>query len=336
MTESLRVLLARVIDYAGMFPPARLPLEEAARAYAQLRADAESWMLARFVCPVVRLEELAPLAAGLLSGGPPCPVAALGRGGDGRADLLAALGDDLADIGRFNAQRCGAVVDQLEVRLPGRVLDTGADGVARLVSAAGHLVDERAATRLLVAFEVAAAGAPPERFATAVEGIAGGGATRGPGSRWLPCLKIRCGGLDATAVPTAGEVATALVGCRDRKLLLKATQGLHHPFPRLDPVLGVPVHGFLNLLVACLLARAHGLDHSGVRTILEDTDPAHFAFDDEEVSWQDSSATMAQVAESRRFGVASFGSCSFDEPREELRALGLLPGTPGERPEVMQ
>src|SRR6516165_211295 len=54
MLPSVRALLSRIIDYAGMFPPAQLPLEQAIRNYARYRTEPESWMLGRFVCPAAQ------------------------------------------------------------------------------------------------------------------------------------------------------------------------------------------------------------------------------------------------------------------------------------------
>jgi hypothetical protein len=336
MNQSLRVLLARVLDYAGMFPPAELSLEETVRSYAALRAGGESWMLARLVCPVGRLADLESLAPEHLGGGPPCPVAAIGRGAEGGEELLDALGGDLREIGRFNAGRTGTVVDQLEVRLPAAVVDAGDDGVAHVVARAGALAEKLAGARLLLAFEVALAGAPRDVVEAAIKGVARAGAGRSPHARWLPCVKIRCGGAGASAVPAVAAVAHAVVACRDRRLLLKATQGLHHPFRRGDSTLGVPVHGFLNLIVACQLAWAHGFDEAGVAEVLEDVDATGFLFDSEGLRWRGTRATMNQIAEGRRFGFASFGSCSFAEPRDELRELGLLPDLAGEGPGAVQ
>ena len=67
MTASIRALLEGLIDYAGVFPPATLPVAEAARNFARYRGGADAWMLARFVFPARRLAELAAFAASLLS-----------------------------------------------------------------------------------------------------------------------------------------------------------------------------------------------------------------------------------------------------------------------------
>src|SRR5262249_38895006 len=106
---------------------------------------------------------------------------------------------------------------------------------------------------------------------------------------------------------------------------LKFTAGLHHPFRHFDRALQTPMHGFLNVFVAGVLAHARGLQEGQVRDILADEDPGHFAFDATGLSWKEWRATTEEIAAARRHAVLSFGSCSFDEPREDLRARGLLP-----------
>jgi hypothetical protein len=60
---SLQALLSNLIDYAGLYPPAALPLHDVARKYAAYRASTHSWMLNRVVLPVTKLAE-APLEDG--------------------------------------------------------------------------------------------------------------------------------------------------------------------------------------------------------------------------------------------------------------------------------
>jgi hypothetical protein len=52
-------LLRGLIDYAGLFPPARLGMEDAVAAYRSASDGPHAWMLDRFVCPASRLSELA-------------------------------------------------------------------------------------------------------------------------------------------------------------------------------------------------------------------------------------------------------------------------------------
>ena len=74
---SLRALLANLIDYAGLYPPAALPFREAMEKYASYRESPDGWILNRLVVPAARLAE-APLGEGwriaLLADSEPGPL----------------------------------------------------------------------------------------------------------------------------------------------------------------------------------------------------------------------------------------------------------------------
>jgi hypothetical protein len=54
---ALRALLTELIDYAGLYPPAALPLPIVEERYQGFRASPEAWMLHRLVLPVGKLPE---------------------------------------------------------------------------------------------------------------------------------------------------------------------------------------------------------------------------------------------------------------------------------------
>jgi hypothetical protein len=62
-----------------------------------------------------------------------------------------------------------------------------------------------------------------------------------------------------------------------------------------------------------------------IMPILEDREASHFNFTENAVGWGGWTGTIEQIESARRHAVTSFGSCSFDEPRQDLKALGLLP-----------
>ena len=63
MTQSLRALLSELIDYAGLYPPAGLPLDEVLERYRRYCSSPERWMLNRLVLPASKLAEM-PLEDG--------------------------------------------------------------------------------------------------------------------------------------------------------------------------------------------------------------------------------------------------------------------------------
>ena len=60
---SLRAFLTNLIDYAGLYPPAGLPLTSVVERYRRYLASPESWILNRLVLPLAKLAEM-PLEDG--------------------------------------------------------------------------------------------------------------------------------------------------------------------------------------------------------------------------------------------------------------------------------
>src|SRR5712692_9610501 len=87
MPSSLQALLAGALDYAGLFPPAKLPLDQAIQQYARYRHDPDSWMLGRFICPAEKLGELTPFVRKLFPAAPFVPKLEFGNEGGGKSPL---------------------------------------------------------------------------------------------------------------------------------------------------------------------------------------------------------------------------------------------------------
>ncbi len=117
MFASLRALLTELIDYAGLFPPSKLPLYQAIRNYARYRQEDDAWMLGRFIIPASRLEDLEPYHDELFRVNPPFAFSVLGRGGGTLTEFLGNLREDLRDIAAFRKRHGQCVtVDVLEIR----------------------------------------------------------------------------------------------------------------------------------------------------------------------------------------------------------------------------
>jgi hypothetical protein len=315
MVPSLRALLDGIIDYAGLFPPARLPLEEAVRNYLRYRRDPESWMLARFVCPSTRLAELGALLEGTRQGEAPVRLAVLGRGGTTHRDFLEGWSADLKAILAFRQQAgARAAVEGLELGWPSKIDEvtpippTTKDEHTRLEEAVGPLAKFQE-------IPLTTYGLVRQTVLLAVN--------RHMPERDRMGLKFRCGGVQPDNFPTPGDIAAIITTCRDEGTPLKFTAGLHHPIRRFDHSLRVRMHGFVNVFGAAVLSHARRLTEKQLRPILEDEDAGDFAFDEAGVRWKDYRASTEEIVAARR-RVVSFGSCSFDEPRDDLRALGWL------------
>jgi hypothetical protein len=58
IAASLHALLENLIDYAGLFPPASLPMDRAIASYDAYRRGEHAWALGRFVVPFDRVAEV--------------------------------------------------------------------------------------------------------------------------------------------------------------------------------------------------------------------------------------------------------------------------------------
>lgn len=123
--------------------------------------------------------------------------------------------------------------------------------------------------------------------------------------------KIRCGG---DRIPDNEEVAAFIRECARLNLPFKATAGLHHPLRSSD------MHGFINVLMAAVLAWKGS---TSIEAVVAERDPEAFSFHGE-ARWRDECATVSEIRQARREFIHSFGSCSFEEPVQDLEELGWL------------
>jgi hypothetical protein len=308
MTKSLEIFMHRLIDYAGLFPPAELDMPTAAQTFARHLDSDFSWMLGSFICPAGRLDELAAERRHI-DRHAPISVSVLGTrpGGQGRFEESAAA--DAAVVTRLEKEGWMRAL-QLEVKWP--LVEISTDALNRYIDAL---------TRFGCTFE---------RFFFEIDRtttwerdvIAMARALRdsdGPLG-----FKIRTGGVTAELYPNADEVASAIQACRETGIPLKATAGLHHPIRhrRTDPA--VMEHGFFNVFGAAVLAHSASVDRETLLAIIQEEVPASFQFDLGRFRWNDHVVTDDELRAARSSLAFSFGSCSFDEPLEDLSEAGLL------------
>jgi hypothetical protein len=141
------------------------------------------------------------------------------------------------------------------------------------------------------------------------------------------CAKIRTGGVVAEAIPASSGVAAFLVACAGRDVRLKATAGLHHAIGgeyRLtyEPNSRVArMHGFVNFFGAGMATR-DGSGEAEVEEILNDRKRSNFTAGVEGLGWRERRFSWQAIQEMREKFAISFGSCSFEEPMQEMRAMG--------------
>ncbi|MEM0962965.1 MAG: hypothetical protein AAGK21_10580, partial [Bacteroidota bacterium] len=307
MTHAATAFLGRLIDYAGLFPPASLDLQPALDNFHRYRGGSESWMLGPFIVPVGRLGEVSRHTAG--ASGEDAPFSVILPAGDGWfTDVTAGSEEAFA----WEAATEGVRVDAFETRLPAP-LASAPDRLAQGLFEWAIKIDERG-PEARVALEVPYLSHPETPAATA-QAIAD---ANGRSGRDVFLLKLRCGGVTPDLVPSVEALASAITSARQGGVPFKATAGLHHPFPNDDGTVGTRMHGFVSVFGGAALALRHGLGADDLAEILHDADPSSWSLDTD-LRWRSLSAPAADIAEARQRVALSFGSCSFDEPRDDLR-----------------
>lgn len=283
--SAIQTVLASLIDYAGLYPPASHDMRSAVENYLRYSASGRAFALGRFIVDLNRVDAVRSVAGDatrrmkLSAIVPP----------DGGWATLSRLADE------------GVPIEAIEIRA------ASIEDLARM--------DNRVPLRFETYIEVPFASA--ERELT--EAIAAMGAR----------VKVRMGGLVASAIPSAESVVRVLAGLAQHRIPFKATAGLHHPvrshypftYARDSPT--GTMHGFINLCCAAALLYFAG-DAREAALVLEEQDAGAWHVSSEAISWRAHRWTSDQWREVREKFLVSFGSCSFEEPIRELEGLQWL------------
>lgn len=280
-TAAQRALFGGLFDYAGLFPPAKLPMQEVAQNFCDYATGPYAWMLKRLVVPSARLQELADAVANV-------------EGWDSNAFELSLVVADWSaerELVEAFAKQEVAHVSAIETRAwQPELLESGAEIYVELPNASG--VAELAESDSVFA-------------------------------------KIRTGGLVADAFPSEEAVVEFLWACASNERACKATAGLHHPLPADRPSCDaadapiVPMHGFVCVTLAAALLKQGGATEMAVE-LLQEKAASAIVLGDDAVTWREHRFEAGHIAEVRKSLFHSIGSCSFDEPIEDLRGLGWL------------
>lgn len=287
--SAIGALMTRLIDYAGLFPPAKLEMRKAVANYRAYLAGENAWALGRFVVAAARLPE-----------------------------FMAVFNDVCCE-----EREWPWVVTVL-------ISDNASEDAKRIAEfAQGAVLIEAVEMKAETAGDVAALLDVLPTPATAYVEIAPESA-----DEILPALasnraraKIRTGGVTPEAFPAPAAIAHFLAECAKAGVPFKATAGLHHAVSGMYRVTHeetspwTRMRGFVNLFLAAAFAYG-GKDEQFVKALLEEDSAAAIHVEEDAIIWRGHHITAEEIERARREFAIGFGSCSFSEPMEELKALG--------------
>jgi hypothetical protein len=311
MTESLRILLANLIDYAGLFPPAALTMEPTVKNYDAYRRGENAWLLARLVMPVARLAEFEAALAQL----PPANTS----GGPWRltSPLSPNVAADVAKILEFN-QRHAAPRGQALSITPAITIESvemRAANAQEIRAAASQIPKE-----LQAYFEIPLS---PLSLSNDLESSLAAIAEAGARA------KVRTGGESPEMFPSGPDLARFFTLCARTGVAFKASAGLHRPVRgqqrytyKPDSASGT-MHGFLNVFLTAAMVR-DGMSEKDAADLLAEQAPEAFLWEEKGAAWRNHCIGNKQLAAARKSFCLTVGSCSFAEPLDNLKSLDLV------------
>lgn len=299
MLPSVKTLLASIVDYAGLFPPAKLSLHQAMANYVDYQVTPYSWMLSQFVLPVSRLNEFEAL---------------LPTFGLKQWSLSMIISKDWeADLERVRSPLggCSAPSPNSKNYITVTSLEFPPFPTTEIETVLPHLP-----TGVDAFFEIPLSGDIEAYLAV----------LRDTGA----AAKVRTGGITVDGFPSVRELCQCILSFAEAQVSFKATAGLHHPLPgnyclTYEPDSPVAVmHGFLNVAVLAALVYWQKVRLQEALEVLQESACDNFQFTANALIWRNYHLEIAELEQVRQKFFRSFGSCSFQEPVDELKKLKLL------------
>ena len=300
-SPAVRAALAQLVDYAGLFPPAKLEMAAAHAEYNAARRSPFAWMLGRFIVPASRIAEMLAVPAD----GYPLDLSVIVDAGSDPRAWLSGLQTAFENLAHLRAGEARVRITALEAALP--PLPTQRETYDASIGQFAAALKQAGLGDVPVFVELPRDARWRSELNLALYALA----------RHRLGAKLRCGGVVADAFPSAQEVAEFFaLAVGEYKLPMKATAGLHHPLYHRDEQLGVMMHGFLNVLAAATFAR-QGASAADLQSIVETQDA-------QRVRPGADGLTEEALRAARDQSFIAYGSCSFSEPVHDLQALGIL------------
>ncbi len=324
-----------LIDYAGLFPPADLPLNEAINEYAEQLKSENSAMLSRFIIPISKLDDLDDFVPLFASIGP-LRLSVLGGGGNNDDEYLNKINQNVADINRYREKHGDKIqIDVIECKMATNTPSRSTMQEATTTLNKNGLMhyhefaelpyvginystneDESSWNEVIV---------PTVELISEIEGAG---------------VKLRCGGIVKEAFPSVEQVAAMIQTCVLAKAPMKFTAGLHHPIRHFADEYDEFMHGFINTFGAGVFATTFPTPKNSqekyrmfilLSHMIDDQNAENFSFSDNSMSWKvgDDRDTEFEIdgekiESARKNGMISYGSCSFQEPIDDLAQLGWM------------
>ncbi|MCX7877289.1 MAG: hypothetical protein N2510_01460 [Ignavibacteria bacterium] len=310
---SFKFFADKLIDYAGMFPPASLSLTDAVNNYTEYLNGKYSWMLNRFIVPAKSLKEFQ--AKDSMQDG--YNLSVILSGGSTESEFRKSIQNDIKLLADFKNSVQDIKISSLEALLPSDlIIDEKRDDLLDFLIDISSELERGLNDEIPLFLEAGINDGYEGIILNVTEAIASLNKSYG--------FKLRTGGLKPENIPSPAVIAYAILSSIEFGIPMKCTAGLHHPVRNYDKDLKTIVHGFFNVFISGIMAYALNISEEEIVSIINEEDVNEFQFTENYLKWKDYEVTLQHIREGRENLMVSFGSCSFTEPVEDLIKLKLI------------
>jgi len=153
-------------------------------------------------------------------------------------------------------------------------------------------------------------------------------------------IKLRCGGIVKEAFPSVEQIAAMIQTCALIGIPMKCTAGLHHPIRHFAEEYDAYMHGFINAFGAGIFTSNFPNPENSqekfrmfilLSHLIGEQVADNFDFGDKGMIWKvgDDRDSIFEfdndcIRNCRGKNMISYGSCSFQEPIDDLKQLGWM------------
>ena len=289
MFTGAKILFSSIIDYAGLFPPAKLNLQQVMINYSRYQMADQNWMLGNLVLPISQWDEF---------------------------ESLLTIVDSEND--RNKLWPLSLIINEPVESAIAKIQSLNKNNKILICALEFPLLSPQEIERFIpllpaeveTFFEIPFSGDLKE-YLSVLQGT-------------KTSAKIRTGGLKIEAFSTVDQLAQYIWEFSKTGISFKATAGLHHALPGQYPLTKAPgapiatMHGFMNVAISAAFVYWQKLTFQELLTLLKESSLNNFQFNTQGIHWCKHQLNLSELEATRKHFFRSFGSCSFQEPVDEL------------------
>ncbi|WGL61045.1 hypothetical protein QEJ31_05480 [Pigmentibacter sp. JX0631] len=321
--QSLNIFMHELLDYAGLFPPAKLTLQESLLNYSSYTKHIQKNWLGKFILPSNKIAECIEIMLNqkiFKSNNASLKFSIILNSCEKINDYSGIIDSDLKLIDQFESACKNKIsIDSIEFFPPKEVFQPNNLSLFKNMLS---LVDNKLCNAKKIKYKYLEIPFS-ENINEYIEFISDFNLNQ---KEIKFCIKLRTGGVTPQQIPSAFHIAQAIRLSAEKQIPIKATAGLHVPVPNDNPEVGARLHGFFNIFSCLLLCYKKLLTISEMENILENYSYSDFKFTEDGFTVGNKFLANAEMTHLRNSFIKSFGTCSFLEPIEHLHENNFLEG----------